>query len=120
MNQLSKRYISIQKIIRSHDFQYYILDDPSISDHEYDELFRELKQIESEHPDWITPESPSQRVGIKPENDFATYQHFQQMLSLANAFNAEDLKNFHDRILKNLGLDKQIDYFCEPKMDGEG
>ena len=118
MNQLSKRYISIQKIIRSHDFQYYILDDPSISDHEYDELFRELKQIESEHPDWITPESPSQRVGIKPENDFATYKHFQQMLSLANAFNAEDLQNFHDRILKNLVLDKQIDYFCEPKMDG--
>lgn len=118
MNQLSKRYISIQKIIRSHDYQYYILDDPLISDHEYDELFRELKQIESEHPDWITPESPSQRVGIKPENDFATFKHFQQMLSLANAFNAEDLKNFHDRILKNLGLDKQIDYFCEPKMDG--
>ncbi len=118
MNQLSKRYISIQKIIRSHDYQYYILDDPLISDHEYDELFRELKQIESEHPDWITPESPSQRVGIKPENDFATFKHFQQMLSLANVFNAEDLKNFHDRILKNLGLDKQIDYFCEPKMDG--
>tara|TARA_B100000959_G_scaffold2247_1_gene2528 strand:+ start:36 stop:2195 length:2160 start_codon:yes stop_codon:yes gene_type:complete len=118
MNQSSKRYISIQKIIRSHDYQYYILDDPLISDHEYDELFRELKQIESEHPDWITPESPSQRVGIKPENDFATFKHFQQMLSLANAFNAEDLKNFHDRILKNLGLDKQIDYFCEPKMDG--
>jgi len=118
MNQLSKRYISIQKIIRSHDYQYYILDDPLISDHEYDELFRELKQIESEHPDWITSESPSQRVGIKPENDFATFKHFQQMLSLANAFNAEDLKNFHDRILKNLGLDKQIDYFCEPKMDG--
>ena len=118
MNQSSKRYISIQKIIRSHDYQYYILDDPLISDHEYDELFRELKQIESEHPDWITPESPSQRVGIKPENDFATFKHFQQMLSLANVFNAEDLKNFHDRILKNLGLDKQIDYFCEPKMDG--
>jgi len=118
MNQLSKRYISIQKIIRSHDYQYYILDDPLISDHEYDELFRELKQIESEHPDWITSESPSQRVGIKPENDFATFKHFQQMLSLANVFNAEDLKNFHDRILKNLGLDKQIDYFCEPKMDG--
>ena len=118
MNQSSKRYISIQKIIRSHDYQYYILDDPLISDHEYDELFRELKQIESEHPDWITSESPSQRVGIKPENDFATFKHFQQMLSLANAFNAEDLKNFHDRILKNLGLDKQIDYFCEPKMDG--
>ena len=118
MNKPSKRYISIQKIIRSHDYEYYILDDPSISDHAYDELFRELKQIEFEHPDWITPESPSQRVGMKPENDFATFKHFQQMLSLANAFNEGDLKNFHDRILKNLDTDKQIDYLCEPKMDG--
>ena len=118
MNMPSKKYISIQKKIRSHDYEYYILDDPSISDHEYDKLFRELKQIEFEHPDWVTPESPSQRVGIKPENDFATFKHFQPMLSLANAFNEEDLKNFHDRILKNLNTDKQIDYFCEPKMDG--
>ena len=118
MNMPSKKYISIQKKIRSHDYEYYILDDPSISDHEYDKLFRELKQIEFEHPDWVTPESPSQRVGIKPENDFATFKHFQPMLSLANAFNEEDLKNFHDRILKNLDTDKQIDYFCEPKMDG--
>ena len=118
MNKQSKRYISIQKIIRSHDYEYYILDDPSISDHAYDELFRELKQIEFEHPGWITPESPSQRVGMKPENDFATFKHFQQMLSLANAFNEGDLKNFHDRILKNLDTDKQIDYLCEPKMDG--
>ena len=57
-------------------------------------------------------------MGIKPENDFATFKHFQPMLSLANAFNEEDLKNFYDRILKNLDTDKQIDYFCEPKMDG--
>ena len=56
MSKPSKKYISIQKTIRSYDYEYYILDDPSISDHEYDELFRELKQIESEHPDWITPE----------------------------------------------------------------
>ena len=67
MSKPSKKYISIQKAIRFYDYEYYILDDPSISDHEYDELFRELKQIESEHPNWITPESPSQRVGIKPE-----------------------------------------------------
>ena len=106
MNQLSKKYISIQKKIRFHDYEYYILDEPSISDHEYDDLFRELRQIESEHPDWITSESPSQRVGIKPENDFATFKHFHQMLSLANAFSAEDLKNFHDRIIKNLDEDK--------------
>ena len=118
MSKLNKRYISIQERIRSHDYEYYILDDPLISDHEYDELFKELKEIESEHPEWITPESPSQRVGIKPESDFATFKHFQQMLSLANAFNEEDLKGFHDRILKNLGTNEQIDYFCEPKMDG--
>ena len=118
MSKLKKRYVSIQERIRSHDYEYYILDDPLISDHEYDELFKELKEIESEHPEWITPESPSQRVGIKPESDFATFKHFQQMLSLANAFNEEDLKGFHDRILKNLGINEQIDYFCEPKMDG--
>ena len=118
MNDLKKRYLSIQKIIRTHDYEYYILDDSKISDQEYDELFKELRQIESENPDWITPESPSQRVGIKPESDFATFKHFQQMLSLANAFNEEDLRNFHDRIVKNLGKAKQIKYFCEPKMDG--
>ena len=118
MNDLKKRYLSIQKIIRTHDYEYYILDDSKISDQEYDELFRELRQIESENPDWITPESPSQRVGIKPESDFATFKHFQQMLSLANAFNEGDLRNFHDRIVKNLGKAKQIKYFCEPKMDG--
>ena len=118
MSKLKKRYVSIQERIRSHDYEYYILDDPLISDHEYDELFQELKEIESEHPEWITPESPSQRVGIKPESDFATFKHFQQMLSLANAFNEADLKGFHDRILKNLSTNEQIDYFCEPKMDG--
>ena len=118
MSKLKKRYVSIQERIRSHDYEYYILDDPLISDHEYDELFKELKEIESEHSEWITPESPSQRVGIKPESDFATFKHFQQMLSLANAFNEADLKGFHDRILKNLSTNEQIDYFCEPKMDG--
>ena len=118
MSVLNKRYISIQERIRSHDYEYYILDEPLISDHEYDDLFKELKEIEAEHPEWITPESPSQRVGIKPKGDFATFKHFQQMLSLANAFNEEDLRNFHDRILKNLGTNNHIDYFCEPKMDG--
>ena len=101
MSKLKKRYVSIQERIRSHDYEYYILDDPLISDHEYDELFKELKEIESEHPEWITSESPSQRVGIKPESDFATFKHFQQMLSLANAFNEEDLKGLHDFYLED-------------------
>ena len=118
MSALKKKYLSIQERIRSHDYKYYILDEPLISDYEYDELFTELKEIEAEHPEWITPESPSQRVGIKPKGVFATFKHFQQMLSLANAFNEEDLRNFHDRILKNLDTNNHIDYFCEPKMDG--
>jgi len=118
MTKLNERYISLQDIIRSHDYEYYILDDPSISDYEYDELFNELREIESQHPSWISPESPSQRVGIKPESDFSTFKHFKQMLSLANAFNEQDLRNFHDRIIKNLDEISQIEYFCEPKMDG--
>ncbi len=118
MSNLNKRYLSLQKDIRSHDYKYYILDDPEISDYEYDKLFKELIEIESQHPSWITPESPSQRVGIKPENDFATFKHFKQMLSLANAFNEEDLTNFHDRSIKNLNEINKIEYFCEPKMDG--
>lgn len=118
MTKLNKRYVSLQDIIRSHDYEYYILDDPSISDYEYDELFNELRQIESQYPSWITPESPSQRVGIKPESDFLTFKHLKQMLSLANAFNEQDLRNFHDRIIKNLDEINQIEYFCEPKIDG--
>jgi len=118
MTKLNKRYISLQDIIRSHDYKYYILDDPSISDYEYDELFNELREIESQYPSLITPESPSQRVGIKPESDFSTFKHFKQMLSLANAFNEQDLRNFHDRIIKNLDAINKIEYFCEPKMDG--
>ena len=118
MSKPRKRYLYLQDAIRSHDYKYYILDDPSISDYEYDELFIELREIEFKYPNWVTPESPSQRVGIKPESDFSTFKHYKQMLSLANAFNEEDLNNFHDRIIKNLNEVNKIEYFCEPKMDG--
>ena len=118
MTNQNKRYKLLQDIIRSHDYAYYILDDPSIEDHEYDELLKELIELESSHPNWITPESPTQRVGAKPESDFSTFKHHKQMLSLANAFNAEDLNNFHDRVLKNLDGINDVEYFCEPKMDG--
>ncbi|EKO36293.1 NAD-dependent DNA ligase domain protein [SAR86 cluster bacterium SAR86E] len=118
MSKPTQNYILLQETIRSHDYNYYILDDPSISDSEYDNLFTELKKIESENPNWITSQSPSQRVGIKPESDFATFKHLKQMLSLANAFNEEDLISFNDRVLKNLDISDHIEYFCEPKMDG--
>ena len=118
MNSLNKRYLSLQNIIRTCDYEYYILDNPSKSDFEYDQLFRELIDLETKNPSWITSESPSQRVGIKPENDFATFKHYKPMLSLANAFNADEVNNFHDRILKNLDGINNIDFYCEPKMDG--
>jgi len=73
LNKLNKRYLTIQEQIRTYDHDYYILDTPSISDREYDELFKELHHIESEHPDWVTSESPSQRVGIKPASDFSYF-----------------------------------------------
>ena len=113
-----EQYKKLQNNIRHHDHAYYILDEPKISDDEYDELFQNLLKIEADNPLWITPESPSQRVGSKPETDFISISHRKQMLSLANAFNEKDVYDFHERIIKNLPEISKVRYFCEPKMDG--
>ena len=102
MNITRERYQELQHQIRDHDHAYYTLDNPTISDHEYDSLFQELLSIETDNPLWISPESPSQRVGVKPESDFSTFKHYKSMLSLANAFNDKDIFDFHERTLKNL------------------
>ena len=111
-------YENLKEDIRFHDHLYYILDDPKIKDREYDKLFKELLTHELNHPEWVTKDSPSQRVGIKPESDFSTFKHYKQMLSLANSFDPNDLFDFHDRVTKNLSDIKELDYLCEPKMDG--
>ena len=111
-------YKGLQNEIRDHDHAYYILDDPKITDAEYDQLFQRLLNIEVDNPAWISNESPSQRVGTKPETDFLSVEHHKQMLSLANAFNEKDIYDFHERITKNLSDTHQLAYFCEPKMDG--
>ena len=90
MSSSQEQYKKLQNDIRNHDHAYYILDDPEISDGEYDVLFQNLLKIEIDNPEWITPESPSQRVGTKPETDFVSISHRKQMLSLANAFNEKD------------------------------
>ena len=118
MNITRERYQELQHQIRDHDHAYYTLDNPTISDHEYDSLFQELLSIETDNPLWISPESPSQRVGVKPESDFSTFKHYKSMLSLANAFNDKDIFDFHERTLKNLTDANKLQYFCEPKMDG--
>ena len=118
MSASNEQYKKLQKDIRHHDHAYYILDEPKISDGEYDKLFQNLLKIEADNPSWITPESPSQRVGAKPETDFSSISHRKQMLSLANAFNEKDLYDFHERMIKNLPDSSNLRYFCEPKMDG--
>lgn len=118
MSGSQEQYKKLQNDIRNHDHAYYILDDPEISDGEYDALFQNLLKIETDNPEWITPESPSQRVGTKPETDFASISHRKQMLSLANAFNEKDIYDFHERMIKNLSNTTKLRYFCEPKMDG--
>lgn len=103
--------------IDNHNYQYYVLDDPLISDAEYDQLFQQLKQLESQHPELITRDSPTQRVGAKPLKQFAEVQHSTPMLSLENAFSDEDAIAFNQRICERLNV-SAVEYVCEPKLDG--
>ena len=102
--------------IEKHNFNYYIKDNPIISDYEYDLLLKELQQIESAHPELITPSSPTQRVGAKPSDGFASITHSIPMLSLSNAMSKEEIIQFDNQIKRNLG--DNIEYVAEPKLDG--
>ena len=103
--------------IAEHDYRYYVLDRPTISDAEYDALFRELQQLEQQHPELVTPDSPTQRVGGAPLESFDTLEHDTAMLSLDNAFEAGDLHEFDRRIRERLGVEA-VTYTGEPKLDG--
>ncbi|KAB8141949.1 NAD-dependent DNA ligase LigA [Chloroflexia bacterium SDU3-3] len=104
--------------IRDHNYRYYVLDDPSVSDAEYDALLRELRAIEAAHPELIAPDSPTQRVGGAPSEKFAKVEHPVPMLSLGNAFDDGDLRAWRDRVLKLLGQGAEVAWVCEPKIDG--
>ncbi|RPH95723.1 MAG: NAD-dependent DNA ligase LigA, partial [Lysobacterales bacterium] len=103
--------------IARHDYQYYVLDAPTIPDAEYDRLLRELHELEQAFPDLVTPESPTQRVGGEPLEGFAEVRHAPPMLSLANAFSEEEIRQFHDRVIRGLEVE-HVDYAAEPKLDG--
>ena len=107
----------LRKELAHHNYRYYVLDSPEVSDAEYDRLMRELQEVEARHPDLITPDSPTQRVGGAPAEKFEKVVHRQPMLSLANVFNDEELSEFDERIRRQTGL-KHITYVCEPKLDG--
>ena len=114
---LSVRLEELREAIDQHSYRYYVLDDPSVTDSEYDRLFNELKALESKYPDLITQDSPTQRVGAKPKGGFAEVAHELPMLSLDNAFSDEDLSSFVRRVEDRISL-KTIDFACEPKLDG--
>ncbi len=118
---------SLRQQLNEHNYRYYVLDDPSVPDAEYDRLMGRLRELEGLHPELVTAESPTQRVGSTPQSAFATVVHDVPMLSLDNAFTAEDLRDFDRRVRERLGdLLPQADLFdppaveytCEPKLDG--
>jgi DNA ligase (NAD+) len=114
---LRRRVRDLRQRIDHHNYRYYILDSPEISDAGYDRLMQELRQLESEHPDLVTPDSPTQRVGAPPVEAFGVVEHPQPLLSLANAFSLEELAAWHARTGRALG-ERQFDMVCEPKIDG--
>ncbi|MEE9189982.1 MAG: NAD-dependent DNA ligase LigA [Candidatus Neomarinimicrobiota bacterium] len=110
----------LRRKIEDHNYHYYVLNDPIISDSEYDLLLRDLEHLESENPDLITPESPSQRIGAAPVTEFGTITHTLPMLSLANAMTSDELIAFDGRVHKGLENNADPDYIAEPKLDGLG
>ena len=117
MENTAVRAEELRSRLREASHRYYVLDAPTLSDAEYDRLFRELEQIEADHPDLITPDSPTRRVGAAPSEKFAKVTHRRQMMSLANAMTEEEFLEFDGRVHRLLGGDP-VRYVVEPKLDG--
>jgi DNA ligase (NAD+) len=113
-----ERLKTLRKEINYHNYRYHVLDDPVISDEKFDQLMIELRQIESQHPQWVTPDSPSQRAGGPPADKFSKVRHPGPVLSLANAFNAGDVRAWYERILRLDERVAQTGFVVEPKIDG--
>src|SRR3990167_10704747 len=122
----AQRILELRAELDGHNYRYYVLDEPSIPDAEYDRLFQQLKALEGEHPQLITPDSPTQRVGGSALSAFGEVRHEVPMLSLGNAFEEGDLLDFDRRVREGLDLPAgdlfgggaEVEYSCEPKLDG--
>ena len=114
---VEKKLETLREKIRHHEYLYYVLDNPEISDAEFDKLMRQLKDLEAEHPSLVTPDSPTQRVGGKPREGFVKVPHSSPMLSLDNTYNEEELRDWERRVHELSGR-KDVDYVCELKLDG--
>jgi len=117
-NALRAELESLRQQLREHNHRYYVLDDPLVSDSEYDRLMQRLRDIEQAHPELLDPDSPTQRVGGEALAAFAQIRHELPMLSLDNVFSEEELRAFDKRVRERLGDGAEIDYCCEPKLDG--
>ena len=113
-----QRVTQLRAEIDRNNYRYHVLDDPEISDAEYDRMLRELQALEEKHPELVVPESPTQRIGGAPIAVFAEVRHRKPMLSLDNAFSREEVAAFDRRVRERLKADSEIDYCCEPKLDG--
>lgn len=120
LKELEKRAKELRDMINYHNYLYYVLEKPEISDAEYDRLFRELVELEQKHPELRTPDSPTQRVGAPPSEKFAEHRHRVPMLSLDNAFSIEELREFHERVCRFLKISSAtpLEYQGELKFDG--
>ncbi len=116
-DNILKRIEELREKIRYHNYRYYVLDDPTVSDAEYDQLMRDLIELEEKYPQYITPSSPTQRVGIEPVSGFTTVKHITPMQSLANAFSPEELRAFDQRVKKIIPR-QRLEYVLELKIDG--
>ncbi|MCM8797574.1 MAG: NAD-dependent DNA ligase LigA [Candidatus Omnitrophica bacterium] len=116
--EIRKKIEELRQKINEHDYRYYVLSHPTISDEEYDTLLRQLKELEDAHPEFITPTSPTQRVSGMVLEGFKTVKHRQKMFSLDNTYSIEELKQWHERVQKILPEAEKIEYVVEPKIDG--
>ena len=114
-----KRVEELRELIRKYDYYYYVLNRPLVSDAEYDALFRELQELEEKYPELVTPDSPTQRVGAPPAEEFRQVRHAIPMLSLQNCFTEEEFREWDRRVKRMLGTEDVV-YVCEPKLDGLG
>jgi len=113
-----RRIADLRRQLHHHNYRYYVLDDPTISDAEYDRLLRELQSLESQHPTLITPDSPTQRVGAAPLKEFGEVRHIVPMTSMDNAFNDDEVREWNQRVRKSLEASGDVASTAEPKFDG--
>ncbi|MBT7423868.1 MAG: NAD-dependent DNA ligase LigA, partial [Candidatus Marinimicrobia bacterium] len=120
MKDIATKIKDLRNQIDNHNYRYYVMDNPIISDSEYDQIMRELEALEKHNENLITPDSPTQRVGAPPLKEFGTITHREPMLSLANAMSEEEIIAFYIRLEKVLKTQKDIELIGEPKLDGLG